>query len=236
MNTRDDSGGHSPDSPASGEPSPAKVRREGLLCGIALGVVSVYGVVMLPLRPWLLGQAPAVLAAISGSRTAMVAVGALAAAEGQPWLWPLLAATVSIIKFHWVFWWAGRLWGEAALLKVGGTAPKARRRTARAEALVRRYQVLAMALAYVPLPLPREIIHVALGIAGTRLRTFVLVDLAAAVTTQTLFLGVGALLGDSAVLVVRQYALYAGYISAAVLLAMLVAAFRARRRRSKPGS
>lgn len=207
--------------------------RAELTCGIALGVVTVYGLVMLPLRPWLLGQAPAVLAAISGSRPAVVAVGALAAAEGEPWRWPLLLATLSILKFHWVFWWAGRLWGEAALVKVGGSSVKARRRNARAEALVRRYQVLAVVVMYVPLPVPREIVHVALGTAGTRFRTFLVVDVAAAAATQTLFCGLGALLGDTAVAVVRQYALYAGYVSLGVLAVMVIAAARARRLRRR---
>lgn len=217
----------------SGASKSHRRRQAELTCGIALGVVSAYGIVMLPLRPWLLGQAPAVLAAISGSRTAVVALGALAAAEGESWRWPLLLATLSIVKFHWVFWWAGRLWGEAALAKVGGSSAKARRRNARAQALVRRYQVLALVVTYVPLPVPREIVHVALGTAGTRLRTFLAVDLAAAAVTQLAFFGLGALLGDTAVAVVRQYALYAGYVSVFVLAAMLIAAVRARRLRRR---
>ncbi|GMA41152.1 DedA family protein [Mobilicoccus caccae] len=204
--------------------------------GVGLAVVTVYGVLVLPLRPWLLGQAPHVLAVVTGSRPALIAVGALAAAESQPWLWPLAAAILSIVKFHWVFWWAGRLWGEAALVRVGGDSPRARRRIARAEAVVRRYQLLAIVLTYVPLPVPREIVHVALGTAGVPFRRFLLVDLLAAAATQTVFLLLGMWLGESAVAVVREYAIYAGWIGLAVLVAMIVAGARswwAKRRVSR---
>lgn len=211
-----------------GAPAVPRDRREDRWCALALAVVTVYGLVLLPVRPWLLGQAPAVLAAVTGSRLGLVAVGALAAAEGTPWLWPLAGSIVSIVKFHWVFWWAGRLWGEAALTRLGGSTPRAKRRIARAEALARRYQVPALVVVYAPLPVPREVIYAVLGMSGTRLRTFLLVDLGAAAVTQAGFVALGALLGDSAVAVVRQYAVYGGAISLLVLAAMIVAAFRSR--------
>lgn len=193
-------------------------------------VVTVYSAASLPLRPWLLGQAPHVLAALTGSRPALIAVGALAAAQSGPWLWPLLAAIASIIKFHWVFWAAGRLWGEAALVKVAGDSPRARRSIARAEALVRRYQVLAIAATYVPF-LPKELVHVALGTAGVPLRRFLLVDLLVAALTQTVMVLLGFWLGESAVAVVKTYALYAGPLALAVLLGMIVVGLRAWYRR-----
>lgn len=211
-------------------PSRPGGHRADAWCAAALAVVTVYGVVVLPLRPWLLGQAPEVLAAVTGSRLALVAVGALAAAQGTPWLWPLVASILSIVKFHWVFWWAGRVWGEAALVRVGGSSPRARRRIAATERLARRYQVLALVLTYAPIPFPREVVHAVLGMSGIRLRTFLLVDLAAATATQVGFLAIGALLGDSAVAVVRQYAVYGGAISLLVVMAMIVGVFRARRR------
>ncbi|WP_052466489.1 hypothetical protein [Mobilicoccus massiliensis] len=218
---------------ASG-PGATRTRLEAVVAA-GLVVVTIYGFVAVPLRAWLLGLDPAALAAITGSRPALVAVGALAAAEGRAWLWPLLVATVSILKFHWVFWWAGRLWGEHALVRVAGDTPRARRRIARAEALVRRYQVPAIAVTYVPLPVARELVIVALGTAGRRFRVFVALDLAAAAVTQSLCVLLGAWLGESAVVVVKQYAIYAGWVALVALAAMTVAALRAWRRRRRDG-
>lgn len=202
-------------------------RRDEAIVAAGLVVVTVYGFVVLPLRPWLLGVAPDLLAVVTGSRPALVAVGALAAQEAGPWLWPLLGAIVSIVKFHWVFWWAGRLWGEKALVRVAGESRRARRSIDRAQALVRRYQVLAVAVTYVPLPVARELVHVAIGTAGVGFRRFLAVDLVVAALTQTAFLLLGVWLGESAVSIVREYALYAGPVALVVLAAMAVAGVRA---------
>ena len=200
---------------------------------VAAGLVIAtgYGFLAVPLRAWLLGVDPALLAAITGSRPALIAVGAAARVGQGPWLWPLLVAVLSIVKFHWVFWWAGRLWGEAALVRVGGDTPRARRRIARAEAFVRRYQVVAIALTYVPLPVARELVIVALGTSRGRFRTFCVLDLVAAATTQSLCVALGAWLGASAVAVVREYARYAGWVALAALAVMTVAAVRSWRSR-----
>ncbi|MDO5627915.1 MAG: VTT domain-containing protein [Mobilicoccus sp.] len=202
-------------------------RRQEIVVGAGLVAVTVYGFIVLPLRPWLLGVAPDLLAVVTGSRPALIAVGALAAAEGRPWLWPLLASIVSIVKFHWVFWWAGRLWGEKALVRVAGSGRRSRRRIDQAQALVRRYQVLAVAVTYVPLPVARELVFVAIGTAGVPFRRFLAVDLTIAALTQTTFFLLGVWLGESAVAVVREYALYAGWIALAVLAVMTIAGVRA---------
>ena len=204
-------------------------RREGridALLGVGLVAVTVYGVIVLPLRPWLLGQAPHLLAVVTGSRPALVAVGALAAAESAPWFWTLVAATCSIVKFHWVFWLAGRRWGEAALVRVSGDSPRARRKVERAESLVRRYRVPALWLTYVPIPVAREVVHVALGMSGASIRRLLRADLIAAAVTQTAALLLGVLLGEHAVAVVKEYAVYAGWGALAGLLGRILTGVR----------
>lgn len=215
--------------------APRHADRIDALLGAGLVAVTVYGVIVLPLRPWLLGQAPHLLAVVTGSRPALVAVGALAAAESAPWFWTLVAATFSIVKFHWVFWLAGRRWGETALVRVAGDAPRARRKIDRAEALVRRYRVPALWLTYVPIPVAREVVHVALGASGASIRRLLVADLVAAAVTQTASLLLGVVLGEHAVAVVKEYALYAGWVALAVLLAMLVTGVRSWWRRRKLG-
>nr|WP_218880741.1 hypothetical protein [Kineosphaera limosa] len=175
-------------------------------------------------------MSPEALAAISGSRLALVALGVLARTGEATLWWPVPLAIVSIMKFHAIFWWAGRLWGPAVLERFGGSTPRARRRIARAESLVRRYKVLAVAVTYVPLPIAREVVLAGIGAAGVRLRTFLIVDLAVALVTQLAFLGLGLAIGERAVPLLRQYAVWAGAISLAIVLAMLITWWRTRRR------
>lgn len=185
-----------------------------------------YGLVFLPLRPLLLALSPEALAAITGSRVALMALGVLARTGEATLWWPVPLAIVSIMKFHWVYWWAGRLWGHDVLERLGGSTPRARRRIRRAEALVRRYQVLAIAVTYVPLPVAREVVLAGIGASGVRLRTFLLVDLAIAAVTQLACVGLGLAVGERAVPLLRHYAVWAGAISLAVLAAMVLAWWR----------
>lgn len=200
-------------------------------CSIALTVSVGYGLIFLPLRPLLLAMSPEALAAITGSRLALVALGVLARTGEATLWWPVPLAIVSIMKFHWVYWWAGRLWGDQVLTRLGGSTPRARKRIARAEALVRRYQVLAVAVTYVPLPVAREVVLAGIGASGVRLRTFVLVDLAIAALTQLACVAAGLAIGERAVPVLRQYAVWAGLISVVVLVAMIATWWRTRPRR-----
>ncbi|WP_243888809.1 DedA family protein [Dermatophilus congolensis] len=187
------------------------------LCGISLSVVAVYQVVSLLARPVLLALSPAVLAMLTGSRTALVALGVLAAGRGEPWLLALVVSIASIMKFHWVYWWAGALWGEKVMIALAGGSLRAAKRVEQAEAVVRRYRVLAVALAYVPLPLPRELIYALLGQSRVRLWIFLVVDVVAAVVTQVSFFAAGVALGEAALPLITFYAKWVGVFAVAVM-------------------
>ncbi len=221
--------------PATG--GPRRSRDPRVWCSLAISVTIAYGLIFLPLRPLLLALSPEALAAITGSRLALIALGVLARTGEATLWWPVPVAIVSIMKFHWVYWWAGRLWGRQVLERFGGTTKRARRRIARAEALVRRYQVLAIAATYVPVPVAREVVLAGIGSAGVRLRTFLLVDLAIATVSQLACVAVGLAIGERAVPLLRQYAVWAGLISLGVLAAMIVTWWRGSavaRRRGEP--
>lgn len=221
-----------PDQPPASPVAMAPTRQQ-VWCSVAITVTVAYGLIFLPLRPLLLALSPEALAAITGSRVALMALGVLARTGEATLWWPVPLAVVSILKFHWVYWWAGRLWGDAVLTRLGGTTPRARRRIARAEALVRRYQVLAIAVTYVPLPVAREVVLAALGTSGVRLRTFLLVDLAVALVSQLGVVALGYLVGEAAAPLLREYAVWAGLISLGVLLAMILTWWRADRARRR---
>ena len=71
-----------------------KPGRADLICMSALSVVAIYALVMLPLRPIILGLAPHLLGSL-GYRTGLVLVGALAAV-GDRW-WPLVLVVGSLM-------------------------------------------------------------------------------------------------------------------------------------------
>src|SRR5436309_6170964 len=83
--------------------------------GMLIAVYAVYSLALWPLVPALVGSHPLLLEVLSGSTLAEVTVGAHSRL-GQPPLWVAVVAGVpGSMMFDWVFWWAGRRWGDRAL-------------------------------------------------------------------------------------------------------------------------
>ncbi|MFV0405617.1 MAG: DedA family protein [Propioniciclava sp.] len=199
-----------------------KPTRADITCLSVLGIVGVYGLVMLPLRPVMLGLAPHLLGSL-GYRTGIVLVGAMAAL-GDPW-WPLvlLLGALMSMKFDWVFWWAGRLWGRGIMdVWTANRSAATQRRWERVWQLAHRYAGLAIFLTYLPLPIPASVVYAALGAAGTSLRRFLIVDFMCALITTGAYMGLGFLWGEPAVAIVDTYGQYLWYVSIAILVAMLL--------------
>ncbi|MFP5415907.1 MAG: DedA family protein [Actinomycetes bacterium] len=192
-----------------------------IACMAALSVVAVYALVMLPLRPVMLGLAPHLLGSL-GYRTGLVLVGALAAV-GDPW-WPLVLVLGSLMamKFDWVYWWAGRLWGRDIMdVWAANKSPRTQRRWNRVWELTHRYETLAIVATFLPLPLPAGVIYAALGAAGTKLWKFLSVCFASALATTAGYMALGYWIGAPAVEVVDTYGRYLWYVSIAILVGML---------------
>lgn len=201
-----------------------KPARADIACFSWLSVAAVYGLVMMPLRPVLLASAPALLAAL-GSWTGTILVGARAAV-GDPW-WPLvwLIGTFGMVKFDWVYWWAGKLWGRSLIEAWSGRSERARRVNARAERFARKYETLAIAATFLPIPLPRGVIFAVLGEAGTSLRKFLTVALISSFVSVGGYLTVGYWIGEPAVALMEAYGRFLWYVSLAILLGMLANAW-----------
>lgn len=208
-----------------------KPTRADVVCLSAMGVVAAYGLVMLPLRPVMLGLAPHLLGSL-GYRTGLIMTGALAS-QGDRW-WPLVLAlgALATIKFHWVYWWAGKLWGREILDVL------ARDRSARTKAwyerawgLAHRFAIPALAVTFLPIPIPGAVVFAALGAAGMRLRTFLIVSAACSVLASAAYLYAGFLVGAPAVQLMETYGNYLWYVSIALLVGMVtIAVWRGRRR------
>lgn len=214
--------------PEKGTPERAK-----LWCGAAIAVTVGYSFALNPFMPMLL-QAPLVLATLTGSRTAMVLLGA-SAAVGRTDLWwlGLLLATVSVLKFGPLYWWAGRLWGDRFVRFVRG----GREVSPRALEIARRWWVLAVVASYVPgVPVHSAVVYSIVGAMGVRLRTLLMVDLVAAFATRCLWLYLGFRLGQPVLDVVDAIAEYSLWLSLALVVsaAVLPALHRRRQGRSAP--
>jgi membrane protein DedA with SNARE-associated domain len=194
-----------------------KPGRRDIACLTAIFAVAVYTLIMLPLRPVMLGFTPHLLAS-----------------TGDPW-WPLLLvlASAMAMKFDWIYWWAGKLWGRGIIEMWSGRSPRARKRNARAEKLALKYETLAILLTYLPIPIPSAVIYAVLGWAGTSLRKFLIVDAIGALLSTAAYMGLGYLLGAPAVQIVEQYNQYLWYVSLVILVFMVGSVFVNERRRGR---
>nr|NLI51452.1 DedA family protein [Propionibacterium sp.] len=211
--------------------------RADVICLAALGVVAVYALVMLPLRPVILGLAPHVLGSL-GYRTGLIMTGALASV-GDPWR-PLVwvVGSLMVIKFHWVYWWAGRLWGRQILdVFAKDKGPRTRRRYDKAWEVTHRFDTIALIATFLPIPLPAGVIFAAVGAAGTSLRKFLTVCVLSSLTTSAAYLLLGYAIGEPAVQVMDAYGRYLWYVSIAIIVGMIaVALWRSRTKTAEPAT
>lgn len=201
---------------------------------LLMGLYAAYSLALLPLVPALIGSHPLGLEVISGSALAEVTVGAQSRVGDLP-LWVAVAAGVpGTMMFDWVFWWAGRRWGDRALhLFLGsGSSPrgvaKREARAARLERLAERFGPAAVVLAYY-VPLPTVLIYAGAGLSGMRLRTFLVLDLVGTLLWVAPVVGLGYAIGKPAVDVVHRIDHYSLLLTVAVVV--VVVGVQARKRR-----
>ncbi|WP_040159285.1 DedA family protein [Mobilicoccus massiliensis] len=211
--------------------------RADYVCMTLLALSAVYGIVIMLARPTLLAFNPLVLATLSGSRSALVTIGAQHAV-GATGLVVVVAAfvlsTISVIKLDLLFWWAGRLWGDFFIVSLVGDSARKAKQAARAEALARRYATLAIVLCNVPiLPIPRSLVCAVLGVSGTSFRKLLVVDLVAAGIVQALWLYLGFRIGEPVVQAVEVIARYSLWLTLAIFVVIVLGAMRKSRSRAR---
>lgn len=199
-----------------------KPTRTDKWCFGAITFLGLFSLSLLPFRAALITM-PFLAAALTGSRTGVVMIGALTAV-GEPTWWPfwLAVAVVSVAKFDVVYFWAGKLWGRGIFEMVAGKSPRARRNAERAEKFAQKYAVPALFVTYLPIPVPAAVIYATLGAAGMRWRIFVAFDLLFAAVVQALYFYLGYRIGEPAVELVKEYGKYTWYLAIAILVGMIV--------------
>ncbi|MCL1907521.1 MAG: DedA family protein [Propionibacteriaceae bacterium] len=199
-----------------------KPTKADLACWAWIAVVSVYGLALLPLRAILIGWSPPAAAMITGGRTSVVATGAWVFVNGGPIVVYWIVASLSLVKFSWVYWWAGKLWGTGIIDLLAGQSTRAKKRAERAVRLTNRFWLLAIFLTFLPIPFPMPIVYAAIGAAGTPLKRFLPPVIIVSLIFQAGYLALGWWIGEPAVAIVNLYAKFMWYVVAGILVSMLI--------------
>ncbi len=185
-------------------------RADLALMGAILGVVAL-GMVVRPLKPFLLASHPAALEFLTGDLTAIGAAAAFAGVGELPLWLVVVAGAAGMVKFDWLTWWAGRQWG-GGIIRMFTTSERAQRVAGRAAELNPWVVRTAVVLAVLP-GVPSAVVYAAAAWAGMRLAPFLLLDLAGALLMTALVAGLGYWLGQHAVDVVLLVDRYASVVS-----------------------
>jgi membrane-associated protein len=203
------------------------------IIAVGIAVAGLYGLLLLPLVPLLGSSHPALLELVRGSTASIINMGARASVGQTSFLLAVLLGVPSVMMFDWLFWWAGRRWGDRVFIwLLGRDDEKAKRRLARMHWFERRFGPSAVVLAPV-LPIPSPLIYAAVGDGGMRLATFLALDLTGTVLWTALLATLGYQLGQSAFDVtdaVAHYSLWATLALVAAVITVQVVRARAQHR------
>jgi membrane protein DedA with SNARE-associated domain len=185
-----------------------------------------------PLVPQLVSSHPALLELIRGSTASIINMGARARIGETSIAEAILLAVPSLMMFDWVFWWAGRRWGDRVFVwLIGGPGPRTERRLARLHRLEARFGPLALVLVYF-LPVPSVLVYAAVGDGGMRLWVFLVLDLLATLLWTSALALAGWELGHSAVDVADAIAHYSLWVTIGLVVVITLWSARSSRSRS----
>ncbi|HEX5619021.1 MAG TPA: VTT domain-containing protein [Solirubrobacteraceae bacterium] len=195
-----------------------------------LGLMALAGLLPLalaPLIPALVASHPALLELIRGSTASIINMGARARIGEASIVEAVLLGVPSLMMFDWVFWWAGRRWGDSVFVwLLGGPGPRTERRLARLHRLEARFGPAGVVLAYL-LPVPTALIYAAVGDGGMRLWVFLLLDALGTIVWTALLAAAGWQLGHTAVDIANAVARYSLWVTLGFVA--LIVVWRARR-------
>ncbi len=214
-------------------PWKGKPRRVDIACWASFSLIGLYSIATLPLRPILLSLNTYVLAAVSGSSIAMVDLGSSLRAGTSQWWWlGLIIAALSVMKFVWVFWWAGRLWGRGIIDVIAARSRWASKTAHVAEGLAERFGAPALFLVWFIPFVPGGIVDAFVGNAGMKLRTFLGINFVAALLNRSIYFYLGYRLGQPAKDLVDLISKYSYYISIAIVIGIIGSSILKSRRRT----
>jgi membrane protein DedA with SNARE-associated domain len=182
----------------------AATRVDRALISAILGVVAL-GLVMRPLKPFLLASHPVALEFLTGDPIVIGAAAAFARIGDAPLWLVVVAGAAGMVKFDWLTWWTGRQWG-GGIIRMFTASERAQRFAGRATELNPWVLRAAVVLAVLP-GVPTAVVYAMGGWARMRLATFLLLlDFVGALLMTGLVAGLGYGLGQWAVDLVLQSA------------------------------
>jgi membrane-associated protein len=185
-------------------------RVRDVLCAVGIVVSGVYAVATIPLTPALISTHPVLLELLTGSTSSIMAAGAYSDVDSKLQLaLVVVAALPGIMRFDWVFWWAGKLWGHRIVERLGQHSPRTARLAVLAEDRGRRWAGPLVALAAFLPSGASTAVYAAAGWAGLPLLAFVLWDtIGSAAWISVVAIG-GYLLGSEGVTLAGLVSRYA---------------------------
>jgi membrane protein DedA with SNARE-associated domain len=201
-------------------------RTDTALMGAILGVVAL-GLVLRPLKPFLIASHPVILEFLTGDLTAIGAAAAFARIGEAPLWLVVVAGAAGMVKLDWLTWWTGRQWG-GGIIKMFTTSQRAQRFAGRATELDPKILRAAVVLAVMP-GVPTAVVYAMAGWARMRLATFLLLDLGGALLVTGLVAGVGYALGQHAVDLILLVDRFASVVSLTLITAAAVTPLVKRR-------
>jgi membrane protein DedA with SNARE-associated domain len=170
---------------------------------------------------------PALLEALRGSTASIINMGARARIGEESIVAAVLLGVPSLMMFDWIFWWAGRRWGDGVFeWLLGGPGPKTEQRLRRLHRIEARVGPFAVVFAYL-LPVPSAIIYAAVGDGGMRLGVFLVLDLLGTLLWTSSLAAAGYGFGQRAVDVANAMSHYGLWLA---LVLIVVVAVQVRRR------
>ncbi|WP_354698495.1 hypothetical protein DSM112329_04177 [Paraconexibacter sp. AEG42_29] len=194
-------------------------RQDKILAG-CLAAVGLYGLALTPVAPSLLGTHPILLEILRGSPASMITAGGLVrTGEASPVI-AVLAGLIGCIMFDWLYWWAGRRWGQHAIDLVTAGRPRTARAVGSLQRQMQRRGSTIVLVSYL-LPVPTTVIGVLAGWTGMTLRRFLILDAISALAWVCGLVALGYSIGQPAVdaaATVSRYGLYIGIALIVVLV------------------
>jgi membrane protein DedA with SNARE-associated domain len=214
---------HDPRLPWEGKP-----RKVDVLCWAAITLSGLYYLILLPFRASLVGTHPLVLVLLNGSTEGIVSAAAFARVDHGTLAWVLLASIPGLMKFHVIYWWAGRLWGEKIIMTFSGRRKHGARFIHRVHRWGPRFTWPAVVVAPF-LPIPSAIVYAVAGWAGMGIVTFVILDAISALAWAGMLAGLGYALGQHAVSVAHQVSRYGLWVSIGIVVLVFAGQLRSMR-------